>query len=386
MRERAKNKQKSLPNPVKDVIIVGGGLAGLINAIQLARAGLSVLVIEKKAYPFHKVCGEYISNEVVPFLRSIDAYPEHLQPVPITRFLLTSTTGRTGTMPLDLGGFGISRYALDHFLYERAQQAGAQFMLNTSVQTVDFQEDAFTVTLPQGEQQEAKLVIGAYGKRAKLDKQLQRPFMEQRSPYIGVKYHVQTDFPDDQIALHNFRGGYCGLSRVEDERYNMCYLGSRAELRRYGSIPEMEAATLWENPFLREVFQHGTFLLEKPEVINEISFAPKEPVIEHILMSGDTAGLITPLCGNGMAMAIHSAKILSELIVQHYPSPHFDRLTLEKAYTQAWRRQFAARLRVGRNVQKLFGHPISSALGVQLVRSFPPIAQKLMRYTHGKVF
>ena len=371
---------------MKDVIIVGGGLAGLISALQLAKAGLAVLVIEKKTYPFHKVCGEYISNEVVPFLRSIDAYPEHLQPVPITRFLLTSTTGRVGTMPLDLGGFGISRYALDHFLYERAQQAGAQFLLSTSVQSIDFQEDTFTVTLPQGEQQEAKLVIGAYGKRAKLDKQLQRPFMEQRSPYIGVKYHVHTDFPNDQIALHNFRGGYCGLSRVEDGRYNMCYLGSRAELRQYGNIPEMEAATLWKNPFLREVFQHGTFLLEKPEVINEVSFAPKEPVIEHILMAGDTAGLITPLCGNGMAMAIHSAKILSDLIVQHYPSPHFNRSALEKAYTRAWRRQFALRLRVGRNVQKLFGHPLSSALGVQLVRSFQPVARRMMRHTHGKVF
>ena len=371
---------------MKDVIIVGGGLAGLINAIQVARAGLEVLLIEKKAYPFHKVCGEYISNEVVPFLRSIDAYPEHLQPVPITRFLLTSTTGRTGTMPLDLGGFGISRYTLDHFLYKKAQQAGARFLLNTSVQAIDFQGDTFTVTLPQGEQQEAKLVIGAYGKRAKLDKQLQRPFMEQRSPYIGVKYHVQTNFPDDQIALHNFRGGYCGLSRVEDGRYNMCYLGSRAELRKYGSIPEMEEATLWKNPFLGEVFQHGTFLLEKPEVINEVSFAPKEPVVDHILMSGDTAGLITPLCGNGMAMAIHSAKILSELILQYYPSPHFDRLALETAYTRAWRRQFATRLWVGRNVQKLFGHPISSALGVQLVRSFQPMARKMMRYTHGKVF
>ena len=119
---------------MKDIIIIGGGLAGLISAIQLAEAGLSVLVIEKKTYPFHRVCGEYISNEVVPFLRSIDAYPEALQPKSIQRLLLTSASGRSETMPLDLGGFGVSRYALDDFLYQRAQRAGAEFLLETSVQ------------------------------------------------------------------------------------------------------------------------------------------------------------------------------------------------------------------------------------------------------------
>ncbi len=154
---------------MKDVIIIGGGLAGLINAIQLAEAGLSVLVIEKKSYPFHRVCGEYISNEVVPFLRSIRAYPEALSPVPIREFQLTSASGRSSTMPLDLGGFGVSRYALDHFLYHRAQQAGATFLLDTQVQDVSFRQDTFTIALPQHEQQQARLVIGAYGKRSRLE-------------------------------------------------------------------------------------------------------------------------------------------------------------------------------------------------------------------------
>lgn len=54
---------------MKDVIIIGGGLAGLVNAICMARAGLDVLLVEKRHYPYHKVCGEYISNEVVPFLQ-----------------------------------------------------------------------------------------------------------------------------------------------------------------------------------------------------------------------------------------------------------------------------------------------------------------------------
>ncbi|HZZ75876.1 MAG TPA: FAD-dependent oxidoreductase, partial [Puia sp.] len=46
-----------------DVAIVGGGLAGLSLAILLARESYRVCLFEKEAYPFHKVCGEYISME-----------------------------------------------------------------------------------------------------------------------------------------------------------------------------------------------------------------------------------------------------------------------------------------------------------------------------------
>ena len=371
---------------LKDIIIIGGGLAGLISAIQLAEAGLSVLVIEKKAYPFHRVCGEYISNEVVPFLRSIDAYPASLQPTSIRQLLLTSASGRSQTMPLDLGGFGVSRYALDDFLYQRAQRAGASFLLETSVQGVTFQDNHFTVTLPQQQQRTARLVVGAYGKRSRLDKTLNRPFMQQRSSYIGVKYHLKIDFPDDLIALHNFEGGYCGISRVEGDRCNLCYLGNRASLRAHGSIEAMEARVLGRNPHLREIFRQGEFLFDRPEVINEVSFAPKQPVVQHVLMAGDTAGLITPLCGNGMALAIHSAKILAELIVRHYRPGGFDRVKLERAYAQEWRQHFATRLRVGRQVQRLFGSRWMSEGGVQLMKTLPGVAAQLMRRTHGRVF
>src|SRR5688572_19390952 len=99
---------------MKDVIIVGGGLAGLVNAIVLAKAGLQVVLIEKKQYPFHKVCGEYVSNEVLPFFHSLGIFPENLGASHISRLQVSSPSGqRVLHMPLDLGGFGISRYALD---------------------------------------------------------------------------------------------------------------------------------------------------------------------------------------------------------------------------------------------------------------------------------
>ncbi|HAC24725.1 MAG TPA: FAD-dependent oxidoreductase, partial [Cytophagales bacterium] len=62
------------------VVIVGGGLGGLLAALQLAKQGIPVTLFERKQYPFHRVCGEYISNETVPFLRSLGVYPDVFQP------------------------------------------------------------------------------------------------------------------------------------------------------------------------------------------------------------------------------------------------------------------------------------------------------------------
>ena len=58
-----------------DTIIVGGGLAGLTCALHLSQQNCSVLLLEKYSYPHHKVCGEYVSNEVLPYLNSLGIDP-----------------------------------------------------------------------------------------------------------------------------------------------------------------------------------------------------------------------------------------------------------------------------------------------------------------------
>ncbi len=366
-------------------MIIGGGLAGLVTALQLSSQDVEVTLVERKSYPFHKVCGEYISNEVLPFLKSLGVDIAALAPAQIDHFMLSSPSGRTLMAPLDLGGFGVSRYQLDYYLYKLALTRRVIFRQQVSVSNVEFDNGSFQVNLSDGQCIEAPIVVGAYGKRSTLDRRLNRTFFEERSPYLGVKYHLRTKFPKNVIALHNFADGYAGISAIEEDKYCFCYLTTRQNLKKSGTIAAMEEKILSKNPFLKEILTTSEHLYTQPEVINEISFASKTCVENHILMCGDAAGLITPLCGNGMAMAIHSAKLLSEQVLL-FLNGEQTRKELEANYTHAWKYQFGARLRTGRAVQKLFGHPVLSELAVAGLGQLPAAVRAIMRRTHGQPF
>lgn len=370
-----------------EIAVIGGGLAGLFSALQLSRAGFSVTLFEKKKYPFHKVCGEYISNESRNFIERCGIVLPGDCPE-ISKLVLTEPGGKNINTGLCLGGFGISRFTFDNLVYEQAKSAGADIQCGISVTDVKFDGEQFELELTGLPPVKADIVIGAQGKRSVIDQKLDRSFFHQRSPYLAVKYHVHSDYPADTIRLDLFKGGYCGLVKVDAERYCLCYLAHRDLLRKHHAIPEMEEQVLYRNPALKAVFAASEHLFEKPEVINEISFSIKNPVDSHIFMAGDSAGMIAPLCGNGMSMAMHSSKILSELIISiagknWNPS---QRILLEKAYTDTWNQMFPRRLYAGKSIQFLFRHPALSAASIQVLRYFSRVTGWLISKTHGKSF
>lgn len=369
--------------PVNDVIIVGGGLAGLTSALHLLRAGLCVTVIERNAYPKHKVCGEYISNEVLPYLRWLGADPAVLRPARIERVCLSTVSGKSVAATLPLGGFGISRYALDHFLMQRVLQEGGT-ILEDSVDDIVFTQDHFLVSTTGGTSLKARFVIGAYGKRAALDQRLDRDFSAQKSPWLAVKCHYKGDFPDGLVALHNFRGGYCGVSKVENNIINVCYLASYDTFKKYRNIEAHREGVLYENPHLKTIFEHSSPLFERPLSISQVSFAEKRKVDRHILMTGDTAGLIHPLCGNGMAMAIHSAKIASEQLLSFMAGDVSSRGELERKYINAWNGAFGKRMAAGKLLSAVFRKPQLAAGAMKGLVLLPKLLPVIIRQTHGK--
>ncbi|MCE2956192.1 MAG: NAD(P)/FAD-dependent oxidoreductase [Flammeovirgaceae bacterium] len=368
---------------MKRIVIVGGGLAGLVAANLLTKCA-EVILIEKKQYPFHRVCGEYISNETIPFLQQHNLLPDFEQLPRITKLWLTSVNGRKAELDLDLGGFGISRYSLDYFLFQKAVNNGATVVQDCEATSISFEGNHFVVNTT-AKIFDADVVIGSFGKRSRLDKTMKRSFIEKKSPYVGVKYHIRTQHPSDVIALHNFKDGYCGISNIEEGKSTLCYLTHRKNLKEHKQIELMEREVLYRNPFLKHLFLNSEFLYDKPETINEISFETKSPVEDHVLMCGDAAGMITPLCGNGMALAIHSAKVASA-VVADFLSGKISRPDMEKQYARQWNQLFSQRLWAGRQIQNLFGSEWASDMAVNLARYATPVASWLVKQTHGNPF
>lgn len=368
-----------------DCAIVGGGLAGLALSILLAEEGLQVALFEKEEYPFHRVCGEYVSLESWDFLLRLGLPLPQMQLPQIRRLEVSSPQGRVLTLPLDLGGFGISRYRLDQLLLEQAQQRGVRVLQNTEVSGIERQgRDCWWVTSPRGIM-ECRLAVGSFGKRSRMDFALERPHVLSRHPYVGVKYHVQAQgAAADLIQLHNFAGGYCGFSKVEDERYCLCYLADARLLRQHGSVEALEREVLSRNPHLKQLLALPR-LFRKPLSVSQISFQPKTQSEQGILMLGDAAGMVAPLCGNGMSMALQSAQMLSPLALQYLQGelPHEQ---LEQQYSQLWRGQFSTRLRAGRMLQRLFGNEQLSETALGLLQRLPLLGRRLLPLTHGQPF
>jgi menaquinone-9 beta-reductase len=370
-----------------DLAIVGGGLAGLSLSIQLARSGWQVVVFEKEFYPFHKVCGEYISMESREFLTGLGLPLSEWKLPVIERLFVTSPNGESIHASLPLGGFGVSRYKLDAALADIARETGVVLLEHTKVNDIQWEDGKHRIQTTNGTFT-ATVTAACYGKKSNLDVKWKRSFILDNpvTNYVGVKYHVLTDLPESEIALHNFPGGYCGISKIEGDRYCFCYLTKSENLKNNRqSIPDMEKNILKQNPVLRKILNEMTVLSEAPVTIAQISFSKKTQVENHIFCIGDAAGMITPLCGNGMSMALHASKIAAESLTYFF-SGRISREEMEKSYQKNWNRLFAGRLRTGRIIQRFFGNKFWSVALIRFLKPFPFLVRVLIRRTHGTPF
>lgn len=376
-------------NAVYDIAIIGGGLAGLALSIQSAKGGFKVILFEKEQYPFHKVCGEYISLESWDFIEGLGVPLSKKQLPIVNRLMVTAPNGHYIEQPLDLGGFGISRYTLDNTLFQIATTAGVQIETGVKVDDVVFEDDLFSVHSSLGMIQ-SRVAVGSFGKRSNLDVKWKRPFIfgkqKQLDNFIGIKYHIDIDWPNDLIALHNFKDGYCGISNIEDGKTCLCYLTTAHNLKTHGgSIAFMEEAVLKANPYLKEILEKAVHLYEAPVTIAQISFERKSLIEHHVLMVGDAGGMITPLCGNGMSMALHGSKLAYEAIAP-FLRKELSREAMEQRYTRVWTNTFAQRLTIGRWVQRFFGKTWMTNLFVAMLKPFPFLVRAIVKQTHGERF
>ncbi|MCC5939231.1 MAG: NAD(P)/FAD-dependent oxidoreductase [Lunatimonas sp.] len=351
------------------VVIVGAGLAGLSLSIELARLGVPVIVLEKDQFPRQKVCGEYISRESESYLNWLGVETQSLPH--IDTLVLTSMGGRQARLSLPRGGFGLSRWTMDHRLAQIAQEKGVDIRFGTTVRAI---EGNVVHTLRSGAVQ-ASFVIAAYGRSNRLSG-IRIPTGS--GAFVGVKYHVSSAAPSDTIEMHVFRGGYCGFSKVEGEKYCLCYLANAAPLKALGgNLDDFERMHLFQNPHLKERFSEVKLLGDRVTT-SQFHFSTYGGVYQDQLLLGDASGFIPPITGNGMSLALRSGAQLAPILAEAWLGKR-SRESLYRAQGEYVNLYLRSRIRKGVFLQKLLlrQNVFSDALLFGALRLIPAVGRHL---------
>lgn len=366
--------------------VVGGGLAGTVFSMVLARAGLSVLLVEKDRFPRDKLCGEFLSPESTAALDAVGAWTgiAAWAPPTLNTARFTTSRGKQTRFRLSQAGFGVSRYRLDAYLWQQAQECGVQTLRGT-VHSVEAVPEGGHRLLVQtdGEAQTRQVSgwVGAFGRHSRMDAHWGGR-RAKSGRWVGIKRHHRDVAAADlgsAVEIHSFAGGYCGVNRVEGDRVNVCALVTSMWAKRAGPKDRWFEAMAEANPLLA---RRLAGLEPDPErstlAVSAIDFARFEPCRDGVPLLGDAAAMIAPLAGDGQGMALTSATMLAESILQSGPEEAMER------WAVSYRRRFKARLQLGRALQGALLHPWGAECLVGACRLVPGLGTFLAERTRER--
>lgn len=381
--------------PIYDVAIAGAGPGGSTLAALLAQQGLSVALFDRDEFPRDKLCGEFLSYDALPPLEIIGLLPE-LERHGATLIERCRIVGPRGTYEFELprAARGVSRLLLDALLVRRAAALGATVREGWTVDAIRRLRDGFSLDTRDREREPqlvtAHIVVGAWGRWGRIDRQLERPFTRDMARrHFGFKRHYRPSAsdalapdttPSQTIDLYSFPRGYLGVNGVEGGEVNICGLVHASSLDGLRGGWETFVDSLpREGEHLRRLFAshapaQAQFLSSEPVI-----FAARSPAVNGILMVGDAAGIIDPLAGNGMAMAIQSALVAASIIVRRKLN---DADAIAHEYDATYRAYFLDRIRWSRRVAKFLSRPGVVDTATRFVR-FPSIGSLFLAKTRA---
>lgn len=326
-----------------DVAVIGGGPAGSSAALRLARAGLKVRVYERQVGAHHKVCGEFLSVEALHELRALGLDLEALGALPLGQVgLAVPGFKRAATTRLPFEGASLSREVLDEALLREAERAGAEVVRGE------------TIRLDSEQARTAGAVFVATGKHD-LPKHA-RPVGRQPD-LIGFKmYYRCRGARPARVDLVPFDGGYAGLQPVGSNILNLCLLVHRNSYARVASFSALVRALCASSPYLAHALEAATPCWPKPLAISRIPYGfVRTESPERQFWLGDQAAVIPSFSGDGIAIALHSARRASEALLAGGSAASYQKALAGELRAQVGRATAISRLLVRPWFQPLAG-------------------------------
>lgn len=384
-----------------DVLILGAGPAGSALARQLASAGFGVVIADKKAFPRHKPCGEFLSPECLPYLAELGlgGMLEELAAQRVEGMRLSgygrSADGSFRQLDDRPGhgriGYGIRRERFDHHLLRAAEASGAHFLPRHEF--VSLQRDpggrvtgAILKTVDGAPVQvEARHVVGADGVHSRVAKALgvQRKigWLSQFAlvaHFAGVPSRARAD-------VHLLPGGFFAATTVDEGLYSLnLVLPQRTLAERTASDWDTFVAEhAAKAPAIAERLQ-GARRLAPWRGCGPFGFTTTSPTRPGAWLCGDAAGYVDPLTGEGIYFALFGARALGTELAKALHEPPREAEAMA-AYRQARRRELAPRMAASKFLQRAIRHPWLVGPFLSVLGRWPGLADLLVTMTGDTV-
>ena len=377
-------------NVLWDVIVVGAGPAGSVSALQIARGGAKVLLIDKAAFPRGKVCGCCLNKNTISSLQALGLRDLLRQNSAVDLHEFRMFAGRRrAKLPLP-GGVALSRLAFDSALIRRAIEAGVNFLPEVSGLSVNNDSAQLTIQLRSASarvesysQAATKIVLAADGlagsllkKRSDAD-ELQdiSKVMVSATSRVGASTTIccESDFyVQGAIYMAVDSSGYVGLVRLEDGKLDIAAAFDVEQLRKLGEPRQLakhilESCQMPVPDELQASHWRGT-----PALTRQRSIVAGD----RLFVVGDAAGYVEPFTGEGMAWALASAIQVAPLAIEGIAAwhPGLSRRWRQAHHRLVKRRQFSCRL-----ISGLLRSPFASQMLAATLSKMPWLATPMVR-------
>ncbi|MFN2529982.1 MAG: FAD-dependent oxidoreductase [Pyrinomonadaceae bacterium] len=381
-----------------DVIIAGAGPAGASAAIHLVQRGIRVLLVEQKSFPREKLCGEFISPECYKYFQELGVREQvmNAQPALLRETRFYSRNGQCVSVPSNWfaagPALGLSRSLMDNILLRRAKTVGVVVVQDATVNDVieiDGRIGGVRIRWQGGEHTcRSPLVIDATGRSRTLMRKTDPHVRERtRMKMVAMKAH----FRDTKVAagvceIYCYRGGYGGLSTIEEGMSNLCFIASARDVRRVQSSPDLLLnETVLKNRRALKTMEHATICSEWLSVAFESFGRRSLSPIPGLLAIGDSAAFIDPFTGSGILLALESGKLAAEIINKHRPvlNDFTSLVNLSRVYRREYTNAFTSRFRVSGLLRRAAFRPRWAEFAIRACAVNGRLRNRLARATRG---
>ncbi len=357
-------------------IAVGGGLAGAAFALELARNGRRVVVLERTRSAHHTVCGEFLSEEAQVVLAALGLELHALGATSITRFRLAKGE-RQATTRLPFAAAGLSRFRLDEALLQAAERAGAEVVRGALVTGIEPGTRAITVRAADRSWRAGAVAL-ATGKHPL------RGFARPPSQMVGFKLHLEPTAAARGLAgvvqLVFFRGGYVGACLVEDGILSVAWVMREDLVRAIGADwPAQSAHLSRQSSLIGDLLAGARPLFAKPVATAAIPYGylRSQPIAPEIFPVGDQLAVVPSFTGDGMAIALYSGLAAARAVLDGRPAAAYQREIIRRLKPQ---------FRLAGGIGRLLETPATCGISLAAARLVPPLVTGMASATRLRGF